>query len=95
MTVGPSADNFCFLDNAPFRCDGGGMLDVAVIDDPAVAEVALDPTRARLLAALTAPQGLLLLAVSLGAGVLLVLAATESSRPLLRRVLADPVVRAD
>ncbi|CAM5780631.1 FtsX-like permease family protein [Cellulomonas persica] len=47
------------------------------------------------LAALTAPQGLLLLAVSLGAGVLLVLAATESSRPLLRRVLADPVVRAD
>jgi hypothetical protein len=31
------------------------MLDVAVIDDPAVAEVTLDPMRARLLAELAGP----------------------------------------
>ncbi|CAM5791702.1 winged helix-turn-helix domain-containing protein [Cellulomonas persica] len=42
------------------------MLDVAVIDDPAVAEVALDPTRARLLAALTAPGSATTLAADLG-----------------------------
>lgn len=46
-------------------------------------------------AALEAPMGLGLLLGSLSAGVLLVLAATETSRPLLRSVLADPVVRAD
>lgn len=46
-------------------------------------------------AALTAPQGLLLLLGSLTAGSALVLGATESARPLLRRVLADTVVRAD
>ena len=33
----------------------GGMLDVAVIDDPAAAEASLDPMRARLLAALAEP----------------------------------------
>ena len=32
-----------------------GMLDVAVIDDPAAAEASLDPMRARLLAALAEP----------------------------------------
>ena len=32
-----------------------GVLDVAVIDDPAAAEVSLDPVRARLLAALAVP----------------------------------------
>jgi DNA-binding transcriptional ArsR family regulator len=32
-----------------------GVLDVAVIDDPAAAEVSLDPVRARLLAALAEP----------------------------------------
>ena len=47
------------------------------------------------LAAVTAPSGLLLLVGCLGGGVALVLAATEASRPLLRRVLADTVVRAD
>ncbi|QCB92460.1 FtsX-like permease family protein [Cellulomonas shaoxiangyii] len=46
-------------------------------------------------AAVTAPQGLLLLLGSLAAGCALVLGATESARPLLRRVLADTVVRAD
>lgn len=46
-------------------------------------------------AAVTAPSGLLLLVGSLTGGVLLVLAATESSRPLLRRVLADTDVRPD
>ncbi|MBF0687398.1 MAG: hypothetical protein IR158_06465 [Cellulomonas sp.] len=47
------------------------------------------------LAALTAPQGLLLLVGSLTVGVGLVVAATEATRPLLHRVLADTVVRAD
>ncbi|UZN02859.1 FtsX-like permease family protein [Cellulomonas sp. S1-8] len=47
------------------------------------------------MAAVTDPSGLLLLLVSLTVGVGLVLAATESSRPLLHRVLADTVVRAD
>lgn len=42
------------------------MLSVAVIDDPAVAEVALDPTRARLLAALATPGSATTLAVGLG-----------------------------
>ncbi|MFL6040753.1 MAG: helix-turn-helix domain-containing protein [Gaiellales bacterium] len=40
------------------------MLDVAVIDDPAVAAVSLDPVRARLLAALAEPAS----AASLAAG---------------------------
>jgi DNA-binding transcriptional ArsR family regulator len=40
------------------------MLDVAVIDDPAAAEVSLDPVRARLLAALAEPAS----AASLAAG---------------------------
>jgi hypothetical protein len=47
------------------------------------------------LQAVQAPQGLGLLLGSLVAGVLLVLAATETSRPLLRSVLAETVVRAD
>ncbi len=42
------------------------MLSVAVIDDPAVAEVALDPTRARLLAALATPGSATTLAAGLG-----------------------------
>jgi DNA-binding transcriptional ArsR family regulator len=41
-----------------------GMLDVAVIDDPAAAEASLDPVRARLLAALTEPAS----AASLASG---------------------------
>ncbi len=47
------------------------------------------------MAAVTAPSGLLLLLGSLTVGTGLVLLATESSRPLLHRVLADTVVRAD
>ncbi|GIG40776.1 FtsX-like permease family protein [Cellulomonas phragmiteti] len=47
------------------------------------------------MAAVTAPQGLLLLVGSLTVGVALVVAATEVTRPLLHRVLADTVVRAD
>lgn len=46
-------------------------------------------------AALTQPQGLVLLVGSLAVGVALVVAATEATRPLLRRVLSDTVVRAD
>src|SRR6266699_6325536 len=42
------------------------MLEVAVIDDPAVAEVSLDPVRARLLAALTEPGSAATLAAKVG-----------------------------
>ena len=42
------------------------MLDVQVIDDPAAAAVALDPTRSRLLAALAAPASAATLATRVG-----------------------------
>jgi DNA-binding transcriptional ArsR family regulator len=42
------------------------MLDVAVIDDPAAAEVSLDPVRARLLAELVEPSSATRVAASLG-----------------------------
>jgi DNA-binding transcriptional ArsR family regulator len=42
------------------------MLDVAVIDDPAVAEVSLDPIRARLLAELAEPGSATMLAARVG-----------------------------
>jgi hypothetical protein len=44
---------------------------------------------------IVAPQGIVLLVACLVVGGLLVLAATELSRPLLRSVLAETVVRAD
>ena len=43
------------LDNIVCQCFPGGMLDVEVIEDPGAAVVALDPVRARLLAALAEP----------------------------------------
>jgi DNA-binding transcriptional ArsR family regulator len=42
------------------------MLDVAVIDDPAAAEVCMDPTRARLLAELVEPASATMLAGRVG-----------------------------
>ena len=42
------------------------MLDVAVIGDPAVAEVSLDPVRARLLGELTEPASATMLAARVG-----------------------------
>jgi DNA-binding transcriptional ArsR family regulator len=42
------------------------MFEVAVIDDPAAAEVSLDPTRTRLLAALAEPQSATALAARVG-----------------------------
>ncbi|WP_197043489.1 ArsR/SmtB family transcription factor [Saccharothrix sp. NRRL B-16314] len=42
------------------------MLDVAVIEDPAIAEVSLDPVRARLLAELAEPNSATTLAAKLG-----------------------------
>jgi DNA-binding transcriptional ArsR family regulator len=42
------------------------MFDVTVIDDPAAAEVSLDPVRARLLAALTVPGSASTLAAQVG-----------------------------
>jgi hypothetical protein len=47
------------------------------------------------LAVVHSPQGILLLVTFLAGGCALVFAATETSRPLLRSVLADTVVRAD
>lgn len=47
------------------------------------------------LAGATDPTGLLVLAGCLGGGLLLMLGATETSRPLLRSVLRETVVRAD
>jgi hypothetical protein len=46
-------------------------------------------------AAVTSPAGVLMLAAFLTGGCALVFAVTETSRPLLRSVLADTVVRAD
>ena len=42
------------------------MIDVAVIDDPAAAEAALEPARARLLAQLTEPRSAAMLAAAAG-----------------------------
>ncbi|WP_456825066.1 FtsX-like permease family protein [Cellulomonas sp. P5_E12] len=47
------------------------------------------------LAVFSSPQGVVLLVAFLTGGCALVFAATETSRPLLRSVLADTVVRAD
>ena len=70
-----------------------GPVVVASVGSAALALALLLPLLG--FAVLTAPQGPLLLAASLAVGVLLVLAATETSRPLLRRVLAETVVRVD
>ena len=42
------------------------MIEVAVIDDPAAAEAALEPARARLLAQLTEPRSASMLATAVG-----------------------------
>ena len=42
------------------------MIDVAVIADPAAAEAALEPARARLLAQLTEPKSAAMLAAAVG-----------------------------
>src|SRR5262249_48837965 len=47
-------------------CETGGMIDVAVIADPAAAEAALEPARARLLARLTEPASASMLAAVVG-----------------------------
>jgi DNA-binding transcriptional ArsR family regulator len=44
----------------------GSMIDVEVIDDPAVAEASLDPIRARLLAELAEPTSATMLAAKVG-----------------------------
>ncbi|WP_239089827.1 ArsR/SmtB family transcription factor [Sphaerimonospora thailandensis] len=44
----------------------GDMMDVAVIEDPAAAEVSLDPVRARLLAELAEPASATMLAARVG-----------------------------
>jgi len=68
------------------------MLLVAV-GSAAAAVVMLSPVLG--LAGVSDPSGLLLLVVCLAGGCLLVLGATETSRPLLRTVLAETQVRPD
>jgi DNA-binding transcriptional ArsR family regulator len=60
------ADSFRRLDKECCRREDGGMDDVTVIADPAAAETALDPTRARLLAELAAPASATMLAARVG-----------------------------
>ncbi|GAA5170815.1 helix-turn-helix domain-containing protein [Amycolatopsis dongchuanensis] len=59
-------DNFSRLDNFSFRCHRCPMLEVAVIEDPAAAEVTLDPIRRKLLAALAVPGSATTLAAQVG-----------------------------
>jgi DNA-binding transcriptional ArsR family regulator len=59
-------DNLRGIDKNYCRCHGVPMLDVAVIEDPAVAEVSLDPMRARLLAELAEPGSATMLAAKVG-----------------------------
>ena len=49
-----------------FGATMNGMLDLAVIEDPAVAEISLDPVRSRLLAELAEPASATMLAGKLG-----------------------------
>jgi DNA-binding transcriptional ArsR family regulator len=60
------ADSLISLDRKSCRYDAERVLDVVVIEDPAVAEVSLDPMRARLLAELAAPGSASTLAARLG-----------------------------
>lgn len=69
----------------PMLLVGGGSAAAAL--------VMMSPTFG--LGGLTDPRGLLLLVGCLAAGCLLVLGATETSRPLLRSVLAETQVRPD
>src|SRR5260370_31685325 len=55
-----------FLTRKVVGCQTGSMIDVAVIDNAAAAEAALDPARARLLAQLTEPRSAAMLAAVVG-----------------------------
>ena len=55
-----------YLDKKSCRWQTGAMLEVAVIEDPAAAEVSLDPLRSRLLAELTEPASATMLAGRVG-----------------------------
>jgi DNA-binding transcriptional ArsR family regulator len=57
---------FIFLTRIIIGESLGRMLDVAVIEDPAAAEVSLDPIRARLLAELAEPASATMLAARVG-----------------------------
>lgn len=62
----PGTDKFLCLDNKYFRLHTRDMLDIGVIEEPAAAEVSLDPMRARLLAELANPASATTLAARLG-----------------------------
>src|SRR5919201_5593788 len=62
----PTSDNSESLDKKVCRCHAARMFDVAVIEDPAAAEVSLDPVRARLLAELAEPASATMLAARVG-----------------------------
>lgn len=70
-----------------------GPLLLVGVGSAAVAVVMLSPLLG--FAGVTTPRGLLLLGACLVGGVLLVVAAVESTRPLLRQVLVSPDVRPD
>src|SRR3954463_11092086 len=61
-----STDSSSCLDKRNCPWDVRGMHDVAVIEDPAAAEVSLDPIRARMLAELAEPHTATTLAARLG-----------------------------
>jgi hypothetical protein len=54
------------IDNNSCQCYHLLMLDIQVIDDPAAATVALEPTRSRLLSELAAPASAATLATRVG-----------------------------
>ena len=70
-----------------------GPLLLVGVGSAAVAVVMLSPLLG--FAGVTTPRGLLLLGGCLVGGVLLVVAAVESTRPLLRQILASRDVRPD
>jgi DNA-binding transcriptional ArsR family regulator len=60
------SDEVSALDKLCCRWEAVGMHDVAVIEDPAAAEVSLDPIRSRLLAELVSPGSATMLAARVG-----------------------------
>jgi DNA-binding transcriptional ArsR family regulator len=61
-----TTDSVLSLDKFYCRCEDNPVLDVAVIENAAAAEVALDPMRARILAELGQPRSATMLGVTFG-----------------------------
>jgi hypothetical protein len=67
-TASKRTDSLFSVDNLSFQwiMDHGRLLDIAVIENTAAAEVALDPIRARLLAELAQPKSATMLGQTFG-----------------------------